>query len=99
MAPFPKGPKELARAGYIYVKDAHCQAKECGALIHWYKTPTGHWIAIDSIAKSPHWQSCAAPQRFRKKRKDDPPPDPQRNLFTEEHEVETLRRTREPGED
>ena len=92
MTIFPRTPAELAKAGYIYVKDGICQAAGCGALIHWYKKPTGDWIAIDSICRSPHYLSCASPSQIRKGGKKEPPPEPQMNMF----ETKPMR---EPGEE
>jgi hypothetical protein len=93
MPPFPKGPKELAKAGYIYQGDSHCKAKDCGALLHWYKfSLTGQKMPIDSITMEPHWKSCIGADQFRNKKKKEPPPDPQLNMFEQKP-------TREPGED
>jgi hypothetical protein len=78
---FPEGPKELARAGYIYVNDSKCKDVECGALIHWYKAPSGQIMPIDSITKTPHWLSCPGAARFRRKKKKEKAPDPQQELF------------------
>jgi hypothetical protein len=81
---FPQGPKALAQAGYIYLNDSKCKDPECGALIHWYKTPSGQVMPIDSITKTPHFLSCPGAERFRKKKakeKPAPRPDPQASLF------------------
>jgi len=91
MAEFPKGHKALAAAGYIYRKDGICQHPECKALLHWYTTPNDKFIPIDSITMEPHWKTCIGADSFRKKKKE-PPADPQQNLF----EPKPMR---EPGED
>ena len=90
MSSFPKGPKELSKAGYIYLGDSYCKAEGCGALLHWYKySVTGQKMPIDSITMEPHWKACAGAKQFRKKKKKpEPPVDPQGNFFT-----------REPGEE
>jgi hypothetical protein len=79
MAPFPKGPTELAKAGYIYLSDSYCKAKDCGALLHWYKySVTGQKMPIDSVTMGPHWKTCIAATDFRKKKKKEKP---QMSLF------------------
>jgi hypothetical protein len=94
MARFPKGPTQLAKAGYIYLGDSYCKAEGCGALLHWYKySVTGQRIPVDSITMGPHWECCAGADKFRKKKKKpEPPPDPQLNMFAP-------KLMREPGED
>jgi hypothetical protein len=92
LAPFPKGRKELERAGYVFVREGVCKAPECGALIRWYRTPVGEMMPIDSITEGPHWQACGGADFFRKKKKKpEPAPDPQLNMFEKP--------MREPGED
>ena len=87
MSSFPKGPKELSKAGYIYLGDSYCKAEGCGALLHWYKySVTGQRIPVDSITRTPHYLSCAA--RTKKKPPKTHPVQLQRNMFE-----------REPGED
>jgi hypothetical protein len=90
VAPFPKGAKELAQAGYIYRGDSICKHPECKALIHWFQhSETKQKMPIDSITREPHWKTCIGADGFRKKKK--APAEPvelQRNMFE-----------REPGED
>jgi hypothetical protein len=93
MPPFPKGPKALAEAGYVFISEGVCKAPECRGLIRWYRTPAGQMIPIDSISEGPHWQACGGADFFRKKKekKPEPPPDPQLDMFEKP--------MREPGED
>jgi hypothetical protein len=92
MAPFPKGAKALREAGYVFLNQSFCKAETCGALIRWYRSPSGQIMPIDGITETPHWLSCAGADGFRKKKKKpEPPPDPQLNMFEKP--------TREPGED
>ena len=95
MPPFPKGPKELAKAGYIYLKDGVCKAEGCGALLHWYKHSSrrAKSFPVDSITQDLHFKCCVAASRFSKKKKMvKPQPDPQLNMFAP-------KLMREPGED
>jgi len=65
--PFPKTKDELEAAGYRYVNSGQCTAQSCLAPVEWWRTPKNAKMPLDVGTLEPHWATCKAVAKFRKR--------------------------------
>jgi hypothetical protein len=56
--PWPHNSHEkLKAAGYVFLESKICKGKNCGATIHWYRTPKGKLMPFNTQFQ-PHFADC-----------------------------------------
>ena len=62
--PFPENIDELRTAGYVSGGKSTCK---CGASLHWWTTPKGKKMPMNTGTAKPHFATCPLASSFRKK--------------------------------
>ena len=65
--------EKLREAGYSFQEASKCAAPSCDTIVHWFITPKGKWMPMETLPDGrmeTHFARCVEARKFSRKNKD-----------------------------